>query len=380
MNKEEFLKLYPTQSQKMVVEVRCNCGKENDILKEKALDNIEKHGDYTCASCVQTGKKHTDETKAKISQSKLRKPFSDETKKKMSESRTKMFQTEKGIALRKKLSKYTALQNATVKLDKSKRRGIFHSTKNNKLVVYHSSYELRLCWLLEHDDNVVSYETQIFYEVEDRPRCLDFLIVHTDGSKKAIEVKPLKRMREQIHINQTNDSRTNAQTNEWGFAIYTEDDLGLRNSYEITKWADELRTLLGEENYVEFRKFRARQRAIKHYRKVIAENKVAVWCDYCEAEHTPLKLTYDKNIAAHNGEYWCESKAGSVGGLKPKLHLRKENPYASEGKKKCLGECQGIKLFEYFGLDKSRDDGYADRCKVCRNKKAKQVYREKAQN
>lgn len=69
---------------------------------------------------------------------------------------------------------------------------------------------------------------------------------------------------------------------------------------------------------------------------------------------------------SNNGRYICEKEGGFIAGSKPKK--KKENPYSVDGKKECT-QCKGIKPFKEFGFDKSRSDGYANRCKVCRIKK-----------
>lgn len=112
-----------------------------------------------------------------------------------------------------------------------------------------------------------------------------------------------------------------------------------------------------------------------YYHKHIANDKVEVYCDFCKKMHNPLRLTYEKNIN-ENGTYICERKGGHIAGSKPKLHLRKDNPYASEGKKQCK-KCEQIKLFEDFSPDNSRRDGYCSMCKVCRSEKMKAAYEKK---
>jgi hypothetical protein len=103
---------------------------------------------------------------------------------------------------------------------------------------------------------------------------------------------------------------------------------------------------------------------------VIAQDKVTVWCDYCGENHEALRLTHDKNLA-RNGRYICEREGGHIAGSKPKK--KKVNPYAAEGKKECV-RCHEVKLFEEFGVDGSRSDGYACRCRQCRSELAALAY------
>lgn len=119
-----------------------------------------------------------------------------------------------------------------------------------------------------------------------------------------------------------------------------------------------------------------RARAKKHYDNKIANDKVEVNCK-CGETHYPLRLTYEKNIK-RNGEYICEKLGGKIAGSKPKLTLRKENPYALEGKKECNNpDCEKkILPFNCFSPDKTKRDGYSTWCKECRAKKNKAKYQE----
>lgn len=115
-----------------------------------------------------------------------------------------------------------------------------------------------------------------------------------------------------------------------------------------------------------------------YYRKHFADDKVEVLCVFCNEVHVALRLTYEKNIA-RNGRYICEREGGHIAGSKPKLTLRKDNPFASEGKKECKN-CKEIKLFEEYSPDKSKRDGYCAMCKVCRSAKMKASYARKKES
>lgn len=112
-----------------------------------------------------------------------------------------------------------------------------------------------------------------------------------------------------------------------------------------------------------------------YYQRHIADDKVEVPCVFCNEVHMALRLTYDKNIA-RNGRYICEREGGHIAGSKPKLSLRKDNPYSSDGKKEC-NKCKEVKLFEQFSPDKSKRDGYCTMCKPCRSEKMKASYAKK---
>jgi hypothetical protein len=192
------------------------------------------------------------------------------------------------------------------------------------------------------------------------------------GKKKAIEVKPENRLNEQANISQINDSRTYAEQMGWNFQVVTECYFGMTYS-EIRNWADQFISEQGDFDWVSHRKETNRKKVKKHYHKHIATDTIDVWCDYCKETHKPLKLTYEKNIE-RNGQYICEKHGGFIAGSKPKK--KKENPYAAEGKKQC-NECKEIKLFNEFGVDKIKSDGYSTRCKICRSISAKNKYQEK---
>ncbi len=83
--------------------------------------------------------------------------------------------------------------------------------------------------------------------------------------------------------------------------------------------------------------------------------------------HEIMRMQYDKNIKK-NGRFICIKENGFLIGQKNKEKY-KINPYETEGKKQCTGECGQILPFSYFTLDKSRRDGYCSRCKKCRKKK-----------
>ena len=183
-----------------------------------------------------------------------------------------------------------------------------------------------------------------------------------------LEIKPERRLvqfQEQIE-----DAVDYAAKNGYIFEIWSEAELGFANEYYATKWADQYLSTITPTDFVAMRKELDRKKATKFYHKHIATDTVAVWCDFCGETHQPLRLTYEKNIE-RNGKYICEKHGGFIAGSKPKK--KKINPYAAEGKKQCT-ECDKVKLYEEFGLDKSREDGYSNRCKICRADSARKKY------
>lgn len=386
MNLEEFEINYAGIPQKSKITICCDlCGKPRYINREKARNNIIKHGKYIERSCsMKLDHKNNPrgaETKEKQRKGRLGKKHTEATKLFLSKLKLELYQTPHGQKIKNILSDHALVQHASTKLTKSKRKVLYISAKNNGEVrACLSSYEFVYCEdFLETDPNVVSYKTQVSYVVEDRKRSLDFLVEYIDGSKKAVEIKPRKRLTEKEHHDQLVDSLTNAKNNGWLFEIMTEPELGIKKSKDATARADEYRDKHYKSGFAEYRKKKDCAKARLWYKKSIASNKVTVFCEFCQCDHEALRLTYDKNIE-RNGRYICEREGGHISGSKPKPHLWKENPYAAEGKKQCIGPCGLIKSLEEFGLDKARRDGRANKCKKCRAEKALKKYHEIKEN
>ena len=224
-------------------------------------------------------------------------------------------------------------------------------------------------YLYEHIDLLTNFELFTKNPVKDTVDFM-FLMSHkTEYVKKAIEMKPKQRVDE--FKNQMEDSKEYALKNDWCFKLMTEDDLGM-NYNQIRIWADDYRTKNTGIDYHEYRKENNRKKAKKHYYEKIASDKVNVYCEYCKENHSVLRKSYYSNIK-RNVRYICEKEGGHISGSKPKPHLIKENPYAKEGKKQCK-KCIEIKLLDLFSKDKSRRDGYRDKCKNCESLRHKEQY------
>lgn len=372
MNLDKFKSQYSGSKLTDTVHVACSvtgCLRIESLKKRSAIVNINRNGEFRCRSCS-----YTDEGKAKIGAATSY-ARSEDTKLKMSAAKKAFYKTADGQAFKEKLSRLTATGHAKNKYENAKRQGWYPSTRTGEWMFYGSSYELRLCWLLDRDDSVVNYQTQIGFEWNGRGRCLDFLVSYKNGIQKAIEVKPAGRLSETLFVEQINDSRSHALSKGWEFEVCTEAELGM-NYHEIRQWADKMRESIDGINYTEYRMERDRQKAKKHYDQKIATDTVEVYCNFCNETHTPLRLTYEKNIA-RNGEYICERHGGHLAGKKP--GKKKENPYAAEGKKQC-NRCNEVKLFGEFGEDKTKSDGRATRCKECRAAVATEKYRNAKEN
>lgn len=352
MNFEEFRTAYEKNRFRDKISISCSvdgCENQATTNKDSAARNIKNHGVFKCRTCC-----YTEEGRKKISIATSYKR-SPETRQKMAESKKVFYLTEEGNQLKKKLSIMTAENHSVHKYDKAKRRGVFESQKTCRKLSYDSSYELRLCWLLDSNEQVLDFETQLFFQINGRGRCLDCLVTYKSGNKKAIEMKPKKRLDE--FKNQIEDSRKYALQNGWDFQVMTEDDLGMTYS-QIRLWADEYRTKNTGIDYHSYRKEKNNKRSKKYYQAHIANDKVEIYCKYCKVTHNPLKLTYDRNIK-RNERYICEREGGSISGKRPKN--KKINPYEKEGKKEC-SFCKEIILIENFSKNKNI-------CKPCRAKK-----------
>lgn len=248
------------------------------------------------------------------------------------------------------------------------------STKAAGPVFADSSYELRAAILLDQDPKVLVYQDhQSFTSDEGQTRIYDFLVTYKNGDRKLIEIKPKNRIKQ--FEKQIEDNRIYAKKNGWLFEIWTEQELGFENSRQITNWADEYIMEHTGIDYTIARKEKACMKVKRYYRTHIAQDTVNVHCSFCNEEHTPLRLTHDKNIA-RNGRYICEREGGHIAGSRPKPHLRKNNPHVADGKKECVN-CLQILEFKLFSPDNSKSDGLCRSCKICRSKKAKEKYNKK---
>lgn len=273
-----------------------------------------------------------------------------------------------------KLSAKCAEQNRRGDFKHSHIRGYFYSNKCKCEIYYSSSYELRCMYLLDQNEKVKYYKrAETFLDSDKRNRNPDIHVEYMDGSIEILEVKPERRFQEEDSVKKQIDESIKYCTQKgYNFSVWSEKDSGLTNEHSIINWARKfIAETTGNTDWLEKQKQNNRKKAKKHYDDVIAKNTVAVWCDYCKETHQPLRLTYEKNIARNNGQYICEKHGGFIAGSKPKK--KKDNPHAAEGKKQC-SKCKEVKLFNEFGIDKGRPDGYATRCKICRSDSARKKY------
>lgn len=278
---------------------------------------------------------------------------------------------------KEKLSAKCAKQNQMGDFKHSHIRGYYKSIKCNSEIYYGSSYELRCMFLLENNPLVKYYNrAETFLDSDNKSRNPDLQVKYNDNSIAIIEVKPKGRLKEEAVKKQIEETYKFSISKGYRFFVWTEKDSELKSDHHIIDWAKKfIAKTTGNTFWIERQLENNRRKANKFYNTHISPNKIEIFCEYCKEIHTPLKLTYNKNIT-RNKRYICEKEGGHIAGSLPKPHLIKENPYKEQGKKECL-LCKQILIFENFGKDKSRRDGYSDKCKECRSKIAKNKYNEK---
>lgn len=328
------------------------------------------------------GKRHNEETKQQMSQSHYGKIFTEEHCQNISDGRKKMLAETGGFSLehRRKLSEATILLYKRGFNPKTHHiRGWHESPKAGKMF-FSSSYEKKAFMKLDEDINVkIYYKEKIkipYYNPVKKLEAnylVDLEVQYIDDSIKWIEIKPANWLDDEVIIAKHNAAKLIAENSGVVFDVWCEVDLfgAVFNLKHIETFVDKLRQSLGITiNH----KDKNNEKAKRYYNEHIANDKISIFCPFCQEEHTPLRQTYEKAIVK-NGRYICEKEGGHIAGSKPKLALRKINPYAVDGKKQC-NACKEIKTFEEFSPDKTKSDGCSTRCKICRAA----VYKAKYQN
>lgn len=279
--------------------------------------------------------------------------------------------TEK-MSFKQKMSKKCAEQHQNGIFKHSHIRGYFKSKKNSDEIYYGSSYELRCLFLLEKNDNVKNIcRCDCFLDNTGMYRNPDFKIEHLNNSIEIIEVKPESRLSELEVQKQIKESKEYCEKNNYIFSIWTEKESGLSDEKQIISWARKyIAETTGNTEWINKQKEVSKKSSKKHYENKIKKNKIQIYCDFCKITHDVLRYSYNKNIE-RNKRYICEKEGGHIAGKKPKK--KKENPYKDQGMKQCM-ICKNIKLFNEFGFDKNKSDGYATRCKKCRSDLSKINY------
>jgi len=374
MNEEQLENLIHAQnlvSHDKATVTCADCGIEFSMQVFKLRRKIRKYDRVLCPRHSMTAcwsnEQYKQSTAEKISKKMKGVKKSEEARKQMAKSADKKWQTEEGKALKKHLSKKTAQQHANTNLDKSKRKVLYISAKNGGAIrVCNSSGEFVACEdFLEKDKRVVSYETQVYYEINERSRSLDFLVVYDDGSKAAIEVKPLKRLSEVENILQMDDSAAYAKSQGWSFEIWAERELEISNWKIARDRADEYRKIHHLLDYALYRKDLDRKRAKRYYDTKVAPDTVAIFCEFCQDYHVRSRKLYEKNVGK-NGRFICIKENGSIVGKKKRKP--KVSPYGID-MKRCKGQCDRVLHIDNFSKGKAV-------CKECRADHYKEKYRE----
>ena len=246
-------------------------------------------------------------------------------------------------------------------------RGHFPSKKNGASIYFGSSYELRCLFLLEADPAVAGFRRCDTFKGAERWRNPDLWVDFVDGRSEVWEVKPEAMLVNAEVQLQVAESLKFATERAVVFRVWTEKDSGLKGEHEIIDWAREYAAkACGDPSYLERQKEGRKRIRERYYERHFTNDKVEVWCEFCQANHTALRKTYEKNIA-RNGEYVCERYGGHLAGKKPKLALRKTNPYAGDGKKQC-SQCKEVLELSQFGMRKASWDGRSVACNGCVSK------------
>lgn len=127
----------------------------------------------------------------------------------------------------------------------SSKKGEFYSEKNKCHIKYDSTYEVQAYKLLEKRDDVISYgrcKFSIPYILEEK-ECNympDIIITFSNSDKKTIvEIKPKRRLKEQINIAKFKALRTYCILNNFNCKVWTEQKL-FKNNIEYRNLLKEL--------------------------------------------------------------------------------------------------------------------------------------------
>ena len=241
-------------------------GRKNSFYHNLMISQNNKGKKHTIESrknmsLGQIGKKHSEETKKKMSKIAKEKGFglwmigkklSAETCKKLSEkhipckeeTKNKIGLANSGInngmygqchskETRERISQSMSelIINGSRKRSKYQ-TGVFYSQKNNKDLLYRSSYELIAFTILEGLSVVKFYYTEPFRIPYDKNGQIcnyvpDVLIEYIDGRKELIEIKPKIFLNEETNILKFNAAQQYCEENKYDFSVWTEDNLNL---------------------------------------------------------------------------------------------------------------------------------------------------------
>lgn len=108
MTINEFDEKYRNLRAKDKIEVTCNCGDSRTICKEKAKENLLKHGYFKCRKCSMTQWHEnvglSEESKKKIGEKNKGLKMTEEEKQHLSKVKKEIYQTEEGEKIKQKIS------------------------------------------------------------------------------------------------------------------------------------------------------------------------------------------------------------------------------------------------------------------------------------
>lgn len=255
--------------------------------------------------------------------------------------------------------------------------GKFFSNKCNKYIHYNSSYELRCCYMLENNINIIEFDRCCRFKGINGWREPDIKATYSDGSVEIIEIKPKERLSEEEVKLQLSDTAQYAKDINARFMVWTEEDSGLGDYDGIIRWAKEYLLSIGDEEIAKWIKISEEKKAIRRVKYQLEDklNKIEFFCEFCNESHNVRQSGYNRNIK-RNARYICEREGGKIAGSKPKPGLHVVNPHAGEGKKECSG-CHDVKLLNEFDNRARSWDGKSSKCKECASKINKEKYNQK---
>jgi len=231
-------------------EYKAHCSKLTVGLKkyQKTMSPEKRAAIAAKLRVIATGRKHTAQTKAKISKRSKElwkegvlgshtgmrgKHHSKGTKKRMREIQLTADHTtanrKKGY---EKHSKWMADQIAKGDLWS---QGFYYSFKNGIQIPFQSSYEARAFKILENMSGVFGFDRCHFsipYKWPDGSKhhyIPDILVEWHDGTKEVIEVKPLHPFEDLVKLQlKTDAGKSYCQLRGWHFNFWTERELGLK--------------------------------------------------------------------------------------------------------------------------------------------------------
>lgn len=391
-----------SEEQKNKISITLSGRKLSESHKKKISDNIKNNPDFLeratknllenhCTTGM-LNKKHKEETKEKQSLAMLGRTYSDDHKANISAGRKKHLDEVGGFSLehRQRIREATLKQYERGFNPNAHHRNGYHISPKCEKAFYRSSYEKKAFMILDEMENVKNYEVEKiripYWNPLEKTQAIfivDVIVEFNDGSKKAIEIKPMVWIKSLVNESKIDALKLWCDKENVTCEIWNEFTLfGEKNTQqEIQKFIDWIDSgATGKidnikDDVVNLRKEKSCDRSKKFYKNNLS-NKIILFCEFCQKQHEVREITYKQHLEKY-GKYKCFAEYGVIGGSKPKP--KKENPHASDGNKEC-NRCGCIKNFEEFGLDKFKSDGYATICRSCRSNKSKDDYLKKTKN